>query len=164
MGFVTQDEIESALKTQQQSGGKLGEILVKLKSCDSEQVAKALAYQFDLQYCQLSKFEIPPEVIELVPKNIALENKIVPLKKGKRDLVVATSDPALASDFVQLDNLRFLLGQDVRTVLASQDSITEAIGKYYGEAVGLEERMAELTEANLEVKGEAAAGEERESL
>ena len=149
MGFVTQDEIDGALKLQQEKGGRLGEILVKQKSCDGEQVAKALAYQFDLQYCQLNKFEIGPEVIELVPKPVALEHKIVPLKKGKRELVVATANPL---DFIQLDNLRFLLGQEVRCVLSSDDGIIEAIGKYYGEAIGIEEKMAELTASAIEVK------------
>ncbi|MBI3724197.1 Flp pilus assembly complex ATPase component TadA [bacterium] len=152
MGFVTPDEIDKALSEQKDGKSKkrLGEILVEAKSCDGEQVAKALAHQANLKYAQLSKFEIPPEVIELVPKDLAIKQNIVPLKKGKRALIIATPNPL---DFIALDDLRFQLGQEVECVLASTDGITEALGKYYGGiATDLESKFAEITASAIEVK------------
>ena len=152
MGFVTPDEIDKALAQQKDGKSKkrLGELLIEEKACDCEQVAKALAHQANLKYAQLSKFDIAPEVIELVPKDLALKQNIVPLKKGKRALIIATSNPL---DFIALDDLRFQLGQEVECVLASTDGIEEAIGKYYG-AIGtdLDQKMAEITASAIEVK------------
>ncbi len=158
MGFVTPDEIDAAIKEQQNDEGgkkkKLGQILVDMKSCDSEMVAKAVAHQSNLKYAQMDKFpDIPPEVIELVPKPIATKQRIVPLKMGKRALIVATAN---ALDFIALDDLRFQLGHDVECVIASDEGITTALGRYYG-AVDLDEigqRMQELTNAEIEVKKE----------
>src|SRR5207302_8530406 len=107
-----------------------------------------VAHQSNLKYAQLDKFEIPPEVIELVPKELALKQRIVPLKMGKRALIVATCNPL---DFIALDDLRFQLGHEVECVIASDDGLIEAIGRYYGAVneTEIERRMAELTNAEI---------------
>ncbi|MCW8141770.1 MAG: Flp pilus assembly complex ATPase component TadA, partial [Planctomycetota bacterium] len=144
MGYVTQAEVDAALADQKKGGGKkLGELLVEGKACDEEQVAKAIAHQHSLKYCQISKFSVPPDVVSAVAKDVATEVTIMPLKKGKRSLVVAAENPL---DFFQLDNLRFRLGVEVEAVIASRLEILAAINKYYGETLGLEEAMEGMGE------------------
>lgn len=150
MGYVTQQEIDDAL-SEQQGGNKrrIGEILVEGKACDEEQVAKAVAAQSGLKYCQISKFEIPPEVISLVSRDHAVERKLIPLKKGKRDVIVATPNEL---DFFALEDLRFVLGFDVKPVIASDTEVVAAINRYYGETLGIEDAMAGL-EDEIDVRG-----------
>jgi type IV pilus assembly protein PilB len=145
MGYVTQQEVDAALAEQKKQGGKkkIGEVMVELKSCDEEQVAKAVAHQHSLKYCQISKFTVPPDVVTAVKKEDAIENTIMPLKRGKRSLVVAAENPL---DFFQLDNLRFKLGVEVEAVIASKLEIQAAINKYYGETVGIEDAVAAMGE------------------
>ncbi|MBX3471326.1 MAG: Flp pilus assembly complex ATPase component TadA [Planctomycetes bacterium] len=144
MGYVTQAEVDAALADQKKGGSKkLGELLVEAKACDEEQVAKAIAHQHSLKYCQISKFSVPPDVVSAVAKDVATEVTIMPLKKGKRSLVVAAENPL---DFFQLDNLRFRLGVEVEAVIASRLEILAAINKYYGETLGLEEAMEGMGE------------------
>ncbi|MCO5171411.1 MAG: Flp pilus assembly complex ATPase component TadA [Planctomycetes bacterium] len=145
MGYVTQAEVDAGLAEQKKGGGgkKLGELLVEAKACDEEQVAKAIAHQHSLKYCQISKFSVPPDVVAAVAKDVATEVTIMPLKKGKRSLVVAAENPL---DFFQLDNLRFRLGVEVEAVIASRMEILAAINKYYGETLGLEEAMEGMGE------------------
>ena len=137
MKYVTSAEVEEALA--KQKGGdkrKLGELLVEDKACDEEQVAKAVAHQHGLKYCQISKFTIPPDVIASMAKEVAVENTIIPLKRGKRELVIAAENPL---DFFQLDNLRFQLGLEVSAVIASKVEIIGAIQRYYGETAFIEQ-------------------------
>jgi type IV pilus assembly protein PilB len=142
MRAVTQAEVDEAVGAQaEEKGKKLGEILVELKACDAEAVAKGLAHQHGLKYCQLSKFNIPADVVALVPRDVAVEHTIVPLKKGKRSLIVAAENPL---DFFVLDNLRFQLGIEVEAVLASRDEILAGINQYYGETLGIDEAMEGL--------------------
>ncbi len=158
MGYVTQKEVDAALADQKKGGGKkLGELLVDGKSCDEEQVAKAIAHQAGLKYCQISKFSVPPDVIGAVAKEAAKEHTIMPLKKGKRSLVVAAETPL---DFFALDNLRFQLGVEVEAVIASRVEILAAINKYYGETLGIEEAMNNLGET-IEQRG-VGTGEDEE--
>jgi type IV pilus assembly protein PilB len=143
MGYVTQSEVDKALEEQEgpEKGNKLGAILVDTRACDEEQVAKALAHQSGLKYCQISKFQIPPAVVAAVSRDIAVEHTIIPLKKGKRALIVAAED---ALDFFALDNLRFQLGTEVECVLASKAEIIAAINQYYGEVLGIDDAMDAL--------------------
>ena len=143
MGYVTQAEVDAALAEQKKQGGKkkIGEVMVEQKACDEEQVAKAIAHQHSLKYCQISKFTVPPDVVSAVGKDVALETTIMPLKKGKRSLVVAAENPL---DFFALDNLRFRLGVEVEAVIASRLEIMAAINKYYGEAIGIEGELEKL--------------------
>jgi type IV pilus assembly protein PilB len=138
MGYVTQAEVDAALEAQgsDAKGKRVGEILVEQKACDEEQVAKAVAHQAGLKYCQISKFQISPEVIGAVPRDAAVEHTIMPLKKGKRALIVASE---VALDFFALDNLRFQLGSEVEAVIASKLEIVAAINQYYGEVLGIED-------------------------
>jgi type IV pilus assembly protein PilB len=129
MGYVTQAEVDSSLADQKKGGGKkLGELLVEGKACDEEQVAKAIAHQHSLKYCQISKFTVPPDVVSAVPVDVATGSTLMPLKKGKRSLVVAAENPL---SFLALDDLRFRLGVDVEAVIASRVEILAAIDKYY---------------------------------
>ena len=152
MRYVTQDEVDSALdiQQQQQETRKVGEILVDLKACDEEQVAKAIAHQCGLKYCQISKFNIPAEVTQLMPRDVAVEYMIFPIKKGKRSLIVAAENPL---DFYQLDNLRFQLGNEVEAVIASGGEVKAAINRYYGEMVGFNDE--ELDDADIDLRGDA---------
>ncbi|RMG10063.1 MAG: type II/IV secretion system protein [Planctomycetota bacterium] len=151
MGYVTREEVESALESQPGSGGKkIGEILVEDKACDEEQVAKALAHQSGLKYCQISKHRIPPEVIGTVPREVAVEHTICPLKKGKRALIVASENPL---DFFALDNLRFQLGAEVECVIASRVEIVAAINQYYGEVLGIDEALEAVGGDEIDVCG-----------
>ena len=108
MRYVSQDEVAAALA--QQKGGdsrKIGDLLVELKACDEEQIAKGLARQGGLKYCQISKFNIPPEVVALVPVEVAKERTLFPLKRGKRALTVAIETKL---EFYDLEDLRIMLG------------------------------------------------------
>ena len=151
MRYVTQDEVDSALDIQQQQSEnrKVGQILVGMKACDEEQVAKAIAHQCGLKYCQISKFNIPAEVVQLMPRDVAVEHMIFPIKKGKRSLIVAAENPL---DFYQLDNLRFQLGNEVEAVIASGGEVQAAINRYYGEMVGFQDE--DLDDADIDLRGE----------
>ncbi|MGE0713734.1 MAG: GspE/PulE family protein [Planctomycetota bacterium] len=157
MGYVTQEEVDEALETQKKTSGKkkarLGELLVEGKACDEEQVAKAIAAQAALKYCQISKFEIPPDVVSLVARDVAVERKLMPLKKGKRDIIVAVPNEL---DFFALEDLRFVLGFDVKPVIASETEVLAAINRYYGETLGIDQALEGMDE-DIDVRGQGGA-------
>jgi type IV pilus assembly protein PilB len=143
-GVVTPGEVDEALEMQKGQEGKkkkIGDILVKEKCCTHEDVAKAVAHQCGKKYCNLGKLEVSEAVIDLINKETAVEHGIVPLKKGRRNLMVASSIPM---DFMVLEDLRFIVGFDLDYVIASRDAINDAIGKYYGE-MNLDEQFTQMT-------------------
>ena len=68
--------------------------------------------------------------MELVPESVARENLVIPIEESDESLRVCLSDP---SDFETIDKLQFILNRKIEIVLATPESITEAINRNYGQ-------------------------------
>ncbi len=132
-GWVTDEQVKKALGYSKAENCKIGEALVNLEICSQEQVSRALAIHFQLPFANLGKHIIPQEIIDSVPKEVALEHKIVPVARKGRTLVIAMGDPL---DFFTIDNLRFILSTEVDCALATPAAVEEALDDYYRLAGG----------------------------
>ena len=107
-GIITQAQLEKAISVQRQEGGRLGEILVKLGILKEDQTVAILSKQLNIPYYGLGT-ELKPMVgqnlEQLIPKDFALRNTVLPLSRTLRSLTVAMSDPL---DLILIDNLRKL--------------------------------------------------------
>jgi general secretion pathway protein E len=150
---VAPDSIERALAKQAEEGGLLGEVLVRLKLIDEDQLALALSVQAEMSYLRdLPRAEdIPEELIDKLPINFARQRLILPLGRDAAGrVVVAVADPT-AVDVI--DAVAVLLGEPVEAVVASGAKIVDAINKTYTRLRG---------GAELEEKHKKGDGEEEE--
>lgn len=170
LGEVTPGEVDEALAEQKNSDSKkrlkLGELLVKQKACGVESIAKAIALQCGKKYCNLRKLYekgLDEDLADKIPKDVAYERLMVPLKITRRSLVVATPNPI---DFMVLEDLRFVVGLDIEFVIASQEAVEETLGNVYGEmATDISQKLAmiggdELLEARTPGEDEAGGYDE----
>jgi type IV pilus assembly protein PilB len=143
MGVVNGAKIRQALQLQHDKPGKkLGEILIEQAVATPEQVTEALAKQFQIPFVTLQNLKIAPEVINMVPRAVAEENKIMPIKMNGRTVTIAMTDPL---DLFTLDNLRFILNTDIDCVLATPTDVQGAIQRHYGSAEKTELENAIMT-------------------
>ena len=154
MGCVERADIDRVLEEQKTAGRKLGEMLVEKGLVDQADVTRALADQFGLEMVDIAGIEIPENVIEMVPKDLAKEHHIVPIEVRDGILTVAMSDPL---DLFTLDNLRFVINCPVECVLAPKEAIDAAMARYYGlEESQVEEMLQQFTEDLTYVDTDAA--------
>ena len=78
-GVVNDAQIKKALEYSKNESCLLGEALVKTEACAQEDVSRALAKHWGLPYANLATAGIKKEIIALVPKEVAVENNIVPV-------------------------------------------------------------------------------------
>ncbi|MCH2374088.1 MAG: Flp pilus assembly complex ATPase component TadA, partial [Planctomycetes bacterium] len=159
MGAVSDQQIDKALQFGEANDLPIGEALVKTEACSQEQVSRALAKHWELPFANLSKGEIKEEILALVPKDVALENNIVPVVRKRNDLFVAMS----GLDYMVLDNLRFLLNQPVQAAIATPEDIEEALDHYYRLTGNLGDVLGDPDEVQVgrdEYAGEAADANE----
>jgi general secretion pathway protein E len=136
---VAPDAIERALAKQRDEGGLLGEVLVRLKLIDEDQLALALSLQSEMPYLRdLPRAEdIPVELIEKLPINFARQRLVLPLGRGSSGRVmVAVADPG-AVDVI--DTVAVLLDEPVEPVIASGAKIVDQINKTYSRLRGSHE-------------------------
>jgi general secretion pathway protein E len=128
---VASDAIERALAKQRDEGGLLGEVLVRLKLIDEDQLAFALSLQSEMPYLRdLPRAEdIPVELIEKLAINFARQRLVLPLGRDSSGRVmVAVADPG-AVDVI--DAVAVVLGEPVEPVVASGAKIVDQINKTY---------------------------------
>jgi len=148
-GIASADQIKEAQRMAQNSRSNVGDALVTLGYATSDEVMRAVAWQHGMNFVDLREVDIPPNVVELVPESVARECCVLPLSSDEDSLTVLISDP---NDVETLDKLRFILDRRITTALASRESISEAINRYYGQqdAESADSMLQEFTETAID--------------
>lgn len=128
-GIITSDQLEKGLIEQKITGDFICTVLVKLGFISEERILNLLSRQLNIPYIKLNTIDIEPLMIQKVPAKFVSHYKIMPLEFKNNVLTIAMTDPL---DIRTLDDIRLLLGVEVKGVLASEVEIQEAIRKYYG--------------------------------
>ncbi|MCK6455625.1 MAG: Flp pilus assembly complex ATPase component TadA [Phycisphaerae bacterium] len=127
MKKVTPPQVEQAVAHARKAGKRTGESLVELELCGEEDVSKALAMQFGLEYVEISKGLFAPGAMSLIPDKLIKRFEILPLAQENGKLKVIIWDPL---DLDTLDLLRFQCGvADIQPVLAPRSRIKAFIEK-----------------------------------
>ncbi len=135
-GLLTTEQLEYALAEKEQSGRRLGEILVAHGWVDPGALARLLAEQHGLEYIDLNRKKIDPTAASLLPEKYARRYDALPVEFVSQDLVlVAVADP---TNVVASDDLRLALGLNVRLAVASTSAIAGAITRIYRTEIHVE--------------------------
>jgi len=129
------EAIDRALSKQRDEGGLLGEVLIRMKLCDEDQLALALATQFDLTYVR----DLPRA--DDIPINFARQRVVMPLRRENGRVVIAVADPHAVE---VIDAVAVLIGEPVEPIVAATHRIIECINKTYSRLRG----GAELEESH----------------
>jgi general secretion pathway protein E len=127
---VTPAVIEQALTTQGLEGGRIGEILVKMRAVTEEEVLQVLGTQLGLTCAfDLKADDVDTELATLVPIGFAKQHRMLPMKRDGESALVATTDPL---DIGALDDLRMQLQAEIQPVLVPSQRLLEVINDVYG--------------------------------
>jgi len=152
-GIISPEELESALKKQQETKEMLGQVLVSMGLVSERKLLQVLAEQQGLQFIELREARIDRKAVEKVPAKFAWHYKIMPIKLDGNVLTIAISNPF---DMWPIDDLETNLGYRVDKVLTTTPDILAAIKQYYGVGADTIERiMAEEPVKAKEAKHEA---------
>jgi type IV pilus assembly protein PilB len=127
--YITPDQLKRALDEQKLKGGRLESNLVRLGYVKEDELLSFLSAQYRVPSVKISKMEINPAVIKLIPSSISKKYFIIPINRIGPKLTLAMADP---SNIVVIDEIKFMTGFNVEPVVASETEIIDAIKKYYG--------------------------------
>lgn len=130
-GKITRAQLYEALKAQRESGQRLGDVLFERGWIDEETLTFLLAKQMDIPFLEARALErVPQGLIEKVPKKLAFEYGVLPVRVWKSKLHVAISDQ---KTLPYLDELSYFLGRTVSPQLVAPSALRAALEHYYGE-------------------------------
>ncbi len=149
-GKITQEQADKALAYSKDNKEKYESALVKIGAVDSEDdIAKLIGKHLKIGALRLDDIELNPEVVKLIPLDIARKFKVIAVSKISKTLLVAISDP---NNIYVLDAVKFITGYVVQPVISPENAIEKAIEAYYDDSGGLSEIVKGLEEdSDLEV-------------
>ncbi len=126
--LLSEEQLQRAKQEADATGTRVGFQMTKLGFIEESELAEAVSNQYGVPMITLDDFEVDPEVVALVPEDVAHKHTILPVNRAGSTLIIATSDP---SNIFAMDDVKFLTGYNVEVVVAAEESIRRAIEKYY---------------------------------
>ncbi|MCA9523859.1 MAG: type IV-A pilus assembly ATPase PilB [Myxococcales bacterium] len=130
--IINASQLQKAQEMQRRQGGRLSANLVKAGVIQEKELTTFLSRQYNVPSINLDDYEIPPEIIKLIPKEVCEKHVVVPVNRAGPSIIIAVCDP---SNIFALDDIKFLTGLNVEVVVASETSIKKAIELHYQESV-----------------------------
>jgi len=127
--LISAEQLKNALEFEKKNKVPVSTALISLGYVSEEEMAQALSRQLGYPYIDLGQFEVYPDVIELIPVDIAKKHMIMPIHRIRSFLTMAMVDP---TDLDVIENVRFRTNLSIQPVIASESGILDAINKYYG--------------------------------
>ena len=150
-GLITDDQLNEALKRQLETHEVLGQILLAMGAIRRDDLNSALGAQAGMPTVFLDELSISPDVIDRVSVSIATIYKVVPVSFDKGVLTVAMADPMNVNS---LDDLRMMLGCEVKGAVSNEEMIERALLKHYGSSIEtVESVIGEIQESGGEGYG-----------
>ncbi|MFP4472351.1 MAG: GspE/PulE family protein [Candidatus Omnitrophota bacterium] len=128
--ILSEEGLKKALAEQKKSGGELSRILVDMKFVQEDDLTHALSEGLGMPPIDISRLKITPDVLRLIPREVAEKNRIMPVSKIGENLTIAMADPL---NIFVVDNLKMLTGLNIIPIIGRPDQIQQTIEHYYSE-------------------------------
>lgn len=165
-GVLQQEQLDQALAMQKARGIRLGQVLLQENFISEPQLVQALSRRLSIPWVSLEYVDIPEEILQLVPPNVAEEFFLIPVYVQKVDpknktLFVAMNDPM---DETALRFVSAAAGMPVKPMVAGPSDISTAIQYYYYGQEDAQYQQAPLTRSSsIPAPLWAGAGEAKEA-
>ena len=153
-GMLTQEQLEEGIALQKGTGKRLGTVLQEHGFITENDLIEALQMQLGIEFVDLTKINIPTELAQVVPKNIARQYQVVPVRVVRDEVFLAMQDPL---NFYAIEEVRKAVQKRVVPMVATAAAVERSIQILYGNegaAKAIEEMRREAA-----AKGETAAVE-----
>ncbi len=150
---ISLQQLRQAQTDQQKNNITLGYALAKMGAISDEEITSFLSQKYHVQSVNLAEYDIDPEVVKLVSRDVAERHRVIPISRAGSSLIVAMADP---SNLHAIDDIKFLTNYNVEPVVASENAILSTLERYYQSDpdISYDEIMEGFNEADIEVASE----------
>jgi Type II secretion system (T2SS), protein E, N-terminal domain len=128
--LLTPADVAEALVEAQDSGRRLGEVLIEWKLLSERDLARFLAQQEGLDFVDLAKHDLDDAAVDCLPESLARAHGVVAYGFHGTHLLVAVADP---TNDAGLDAVREAVGRRLRFFVAPASEVKAAQAEAYGE-------------------------------
>jgi len=160
-GFLSSEQLETALTAQQKTKQRLGDYLVDAGIVSDKDIQQALHVQLGIETVDLHGVNLPDDILALVPVGVLRKHTVLPidyLDPARTTLLLAMADPL---DMVAMDDISIITGCMVEPRVSTVREINAVLDRYFGsgEAMSAAEKYAKEKNKEQQASAEAAAAE-----
>jgi type IV pilus assembly protein PilB len=129
-GTLKPQDAQKAVAEATRSRRPLHEVILDLRLASEEEVTKALASKFDMEYIDLDKSAMAASNVGLIPPDLIKKHQVLPIEKKDGVLRIVIGDP---TDIDTIDALKFRLNTKLETCLGVKSKIKQHIQRLFAE-------------------------------
>ena len=127
LGYATRDQVEQAIAQSRTAGRSPEAILLEQGAIDSEQLSRATAERYGLDYVDLTVFKVDMAAANLISVKSARRHQALPIAfVDEGTLLIAMADPA---NVLAVDDIQMGTGFNCQVAVAPSDDIDALVGK-----------------------------------
>ncbi len=158
-GLVTTTQLEQMVELQKKEGTRLHKLLVEKAIVTEQDMVVSMGRVLNTPPVNLARVSILPEVAELLPRDIELNHKVLPISRLGNRIFLAMVDPL---NILAIDDVKRITKLEVSPMIASEKAIIDKINNLDSKANSMADIIqdaqkqadAEQDAENLEVSRE----------
>ena len=109
--FLTKEQLNEAIEAQKQTGRRLSEVLTTMGYISQTDLVIVLSQSLNIPPIKLSKLKIDPDVMQIIPKQLAEKYQAIAVSKIGKILTIAMVDPL---NILAIDELKVLTNYEIK--------------------------------------------------
>ena len=143
--LLSKEQLDQVKNQQKSSGDPMDACLVKMGMMSENDLLTALSRIYEMPAVDLANFDVDKHSVDLLPADVAMKFKAVPIRKVGRTLTLAMADPL---NLYAIDDIKFIVGLEVQPVVAAESAIKKTIDRFYGTATALNDIMRDMQDGD----------------
>ena len=159
--LLTAQQVADLVALQKKEGTRLLKLLLDKAYVSDADMVVAMGRVLNTPPVNLARISILPEVVALVPREVALNYKVLPVARLENKLFLAMADPL---NVLALDDVKRITKLDVTPMIASEKVILEKINNLETHKGGwMEEIVKKSEEMDADVEGAELVAEKSDN-
>jgi type IV pilus assembly protein PilB len=126
-GLLSAGQITELLEQQKKEGARLIKLIVDKSYVSEQDLAVSMGRVLNVPPINLARVSIPPEIVELLPRDTAHNYKVVPVSRLENRLFLAMADPL---NVLAIDDVKRITKLEISPLIASEKAIVDKLNAF----------------------------------
>src|SRR5262245_60167215 len=150
-GLLFRKQVDELMELQKREGTRLLKIIIDKQYVTEQDMAVSMGRVLNTPPVNLPRIGIPHEIADLLPRDVCVPHKVIPVSRLENKLFLAMADPL---NVLAIDDVRRITKMDVTPMIASEKSILEKIHHVESGKTGTMEQIIQDAAKKAEEKSE----------
>ncbi|MBI3870973.1 MAG: Flp pilus assembly complex ATPase component TadA [Verrucomicrobia bacterium] len=125
-GLIHEKQVEELLEQQKQKGTRLIKLIAEKGLVSEQDMTVSMGRVLGVAPINLSRVAIPADIADIVPRDVALSHKVIPIARLENKLMLAMADPL---NVLAIDDIRRITKLEVTPMIASEKAISDKLNQ-----------------------------------